>query len=208
MLLLSQTITNLIFLYATLFFKLNIQFMKNIFNDAKLLDLIMKGFDLLNDSQISKFLGITKTTIHSIRHGKAKFGIMQRLKLLDKIGFLKARSIIESILPEALSKAVRNSSNRIAHKRIKKSESSDAELIEILKDVHSFSTDSELAEFLGLARNTISMIRKGRTSLGPIPKLKILNSVDSFDLVKLENIINSTDLLSEEIEKWIEDNKK
>lgn len=182
--------------------------MKNIFNEAKLLNLIMKGFDLSNDSQISKFLGITKTTIHSVRHGKAQLGIMQKLKLLDKIAFLEARSILESILPETLSEAVRDSSNRIAHKRIKKSESSDAELLEILKDVHSFSTDSELAEFLGLARNTISMIRKGRTSLGPLPKLKILNSVDSFDLVKLESMINSTDLLSEEIERWIAINKK
>ncbi len=182
--------------------------MKRNFNDTKLLDLIKKGFDIPNDAQVAIFLGITKTTIHSIRHGKAKFGIMQRLKLLDKIAFLKTRSIVESIFPEKLSLAIRESSNRLAHKNIKKTDNPDAELLEILKKKYKFSTDAELAEFLGLARNTISMVRKGRTSLGPIPKLKILNTVDSFDLEKLESIINSTDLLSEEIKQWISENEK
>ncbi len=71
------------------------------------------GFGLRSDAQVADFLGITRTTIHSVRHGKARLGIMQRLKILDHIGFLHSRQWLESLLPEQLSERIRRSSHAL-----------------------------------------------------------------------------------------------
>lgn len=179
-------------------------------NDDKLLDELKEGFSLKNDAQIAEFLGITRATIHNVRHKKVRLGIMQRLKILDKIGFLKTRQLIESIAPKSLASLIESSSNKLVQRRLKDYDSQndddvltdDAVLLNQVKVAFGFNTDQELAEFLGVARNTISMIRKGKSTLGPYPRLKILNKIAPFDLHDLEKTLASTELIISGIKDW------
>ncbi|MTW22267.1 hypothetical protein [Allochromatium palmeri] len=104
---------------------------------------------------------------------------MQRLKIMDRIGFLHSRQWLESILPEQLSERIRRSSHALAQRqanarqRPQPTPTPDGELIDLVQSACGFRTDTELADFLGVARNTISNVRAGRASLGPRPRLRI-----------------------------------
>lgn len=185
-------------------------------NDAQLLDEIKQGFGLKNDAQIAGLLGITRTTIHNVRYKGKRLGIKPRLLLLDKIAFLRTIDSIESwaqmLTNAGLANRIRNISNSIAQNRaIANLPSDDLEIAEkdLLEEVKRFlkcSNDEELAAALGLARNTISAIRSGDTSLGPEPRLKILNLIEPFNLEKMQLTLESTDLLIEAIRNWSKEN--
>jgi hypothetical protein len=125
--------------------------------DAQLLDVLKTGFGLDSDAQVAAFLGITRTTIHSVRHGKARLGILQRLKILDHIGFLQSRQWLESLLPERLSERIRQSSQALAQRqararqRLERALNVEGELLDLVQDACGFRTDTELADFLGVA---------------------------------------------------------
>jgi transcriptional regulator with XRE-family HTH domain len=177
--------------------------------DVALLDILKEGFGLGSDAQIADFLGITRTTIHSVRHGKARLGIMQRLKIMDHIGFLHSRQWLESILPEQLSERIRRSSHALAQRqanarqRPQPTPTADGELIDLVQSACGFRTDTELADFLGVARNTISNVRAGRASLGPRPRLRILNAFTPFDIEQVDAVLDSPDALAEAVREWI-----
>lgn len=177
--------------------------------DAELLDSLKDGFGLRSDAQVADFLGITRTTIHSVRHGKARLGIMQRLKILDHIGFLHSRQWLESLLPEQLSERIRRSSHALAERQAKARQrmerplSVEGELLDLVQDACGLRTDTELADFLGVARNTISNVRAGRASLGPRPRLRILNQFDPFDTERVEAVLDSTDALVAAVREWM-----
>lgn len=177
--------------------------------DAALLDILKEGFGLGSDARIADFLGITRTTIHSVRHGKARLGIMQRLKIMDHIGFLHSRQWLESILPEQLSERIRRSSHALAQRqanarqRPQPTPTPDGELIDLVQSARGFRTDTELADFLGVARNTISNVRAGRASLGPRPRLRILNSFAPFDTERVDAVLDSPDALAQAVREWI-----
>ena len=177
--------------------------------DVALLDILKAGFDLGSDAQIADFLGITRTTIHSVRHGKARLGIMQRLKIMDHIGFLHSRQWLESILPEHLSERIRRSSHALAQRqanarqRPQPTPTPDGELIDLVQQTGGFRTDTELADFLGVARNTISNVRAGRASLGPRPRLRILNAFAPFDTERVDAVLDSPDALAMAVREWI-----
>jgi transcriptional regulator with XRE-family HTH domain len=178
--------------------------------DVALLDILKEGFGLGSDAQIADFLGITRTTIHSVRHGKARLGIMQRLKIMDRIGFLHSRQWLESILPEQLSERIRRSSHALAQRQANARQrpqpipTPDGELIDLVQSACGFRTDTELADFLGVARNTISNVRAGRASLGPRPRLRILNSFAPFDTEQVDAVLDSPDALAEAVREWME----
>ncbi len=85
--------------------------------DNELLDVLKTGFGLRSDAQVADFLGITRTTIHSVRHGRARLGILQRLKILDHIGFLHSRQWLENLLQaaQAHSTAAAFGSRQLCH---------------------------------------------------------------------------------------------
>lgn len=184
--------------------------------DVELLDEIKQGFGLKNDAQIAGFLNITRTTIHNVRYKGKRLGIKPRLIILDKIAFLKARDSLESwaqkLTNAGLANRIRKVTNSLAQNRaIANLPSDDLEiaekdLLEEVKRILRCSTDEELAATLGLARNTISAIRSGDTSLGPEPRLKILNLIEPFNLEKMQHTLESTDLLIQAIRNWSKEN--
>lgn len=174
-------------------------------SDVELLDTIKSGFGLQTDSAVAGFLGITPTSIHRVRHNQGRFGVMQRLKVLDRVAFLRARSLLEQISPEYLRNAIQRMShqqaNRLAKSRSQRqtAATADAQLLDAAKDVLGFATDVELADFLGLARHRMSMVRTGRSTLGPKPRLRLLNRIEPFDLEKVIGALDSSEELIRQI---------
>ncbi|MGD2019678.1 MAG: hypothetical protein PVJ47_01395 [Thiohalocapsa sp.] len=181
--------------------------------DAELIDAIKAGFDLSSDAEVAAFLGITRYAIYRVRQGKTKLGPLQRLKVLDHLGFLHIRSLVERIAPESLAHLIRTASGREATRiakaklRRRRTKSPDGELLEDFKEAFGFDTDTELAEFLGLESSTISSVRTGRSTLGPGPRLKILNKLEPFELADVETALASTESLVHLIESHRRSNK-
>ncbi len=178
--------------------------------DNELLDVLKTGFGLRSDAQVADFLGITRTTIHSVRHGRARLGILQRLKILDHIGFLHSRQWLENLLPAQLSARIRRSSHARAQRqvrarqRLERDLGVEGELLDLVQDACGLRTDTELADFLGVARNTVSNVRAGRASLGPRPRLRILNQFAPFDTERVDAVLESTDALIQAVQEWVD----
>lgn len=148
-------------------------------DEVALLDVLLNGFGISNDARLAAWLGIDKSLIYAVRAGKRRLGIIPRLRILDHIGFLKARSIIESILPENLANVLVELNNQLVAESIAKALKKNADnpnvaLLEATKLAFGYRTDAELASFLEVEHNTIATIRSGKSALGPKPKLKIL----------------------------------
>lgn len=183
--------------------------------DADLLDEIKRGFELKNDAELAGFLGVTRATIHNARfEGDRKLGPKARFKVLDRIAFLRTRSKAgqwtEAVTTMALVTKLLAANNDLARNRALQNVPADAEeyaekdLIEVVKEGFGCDTDEELADILGVKRNTISAIRHGKTTLGLEPRLKILNQIEPFDIERFQQTLASTDDLIEAIRKWRE----
>jgi len=151
--------------------------------EIELLDQVKKGFALSSDAALATLLGIDRTSIYAVRAGKGRLGVIQRLKVLDRISFLKTRRLVESLLPENLAKEVvrwsQAAAGRYTDTKLRKAgqRSEDERLLEVVKVAFDFESDKELAEFLGIQRSAISMVRSGKSGLGVLPKLRILSRV-------------------------------
>ena len=189
---------------------------------ATLIDEIRRGFDLPSDVAVAAFLGLSAPAVHQIRAGKMglspvqrlrvldKLTLLDKLKVLDRVGSLRVRGLLERIAPEFLTRKLwevnREIANRVANKRLSSSvaPTPDAELIDAFKAHCGYATDAELAEALGLARQTMSSVRAGRTTLGPRPRLRMLNRLQPFELELVESVLDSTDVLVDLIRRVAE----
>ena len=182
-------------------------------SDAKLLDEIKSGFNLKNDAELAGLLGVTRTTIHNVRHKNRRLGLKPKFRVLDHIAFLKVRGTLETwaekLTTVSLANKIRGGSEAIAQRRANKSipadsaEVAEKDLIEEAKVAFGCSNDDQLAEILGVARNTISAIRSGDTTLGPEPRMRILNRIEPFEIEQLQKVLKSTDDLIEAIRTWV-----
>lgn len=73
--------------------------------------------------------------------------------------------------------------------------SEDAELLNLYKEYRQFDTDAQVSKTLGIKRNSISMVRHGRSRLGPLPRLRIYRDVYGRDTSKLEAALESSEAL-------------
>lgn len=167
-------------------------------DEIALLDKLLQGFGIRNDAQLASWLGIDKSLIYATRAGKRRLGLMQRLKILDHIGFLKARSILESILPENLARELVAFNKQIVAEQIRQASSYNANdpnvtLLEATKVAFGYTTDAALADFLGVEHNTLATIRAGKSGLGPKPRLIILERLtNAFDAEALVQTLESS----------------
>ena len=177
--------------------------------DSRLLDELREGFRIDSDKALAAWLGIEPSTLSVVRTGRHGFGQVQRLKVLDRIGFLRTRRLLESLLPDRLALEVvdwsRRNATAQARRALERLESTgeNARLIEVAKIAFEFDTDDELAAFLGVSRNAISMVRRGRGGLGERPKLRILKRVApdaGFD--EIERALDSSDYMIRLVRRW------
>ncbi len=180
--------------------------------DARVLDEIKIRFNLNSDADLAALLGVTRTTIHNIRNKGGRLGFKSKLLLIDKIAYLRPAECVETwagkLTTASLLSKIRHKNQEITLKKSAQeiTEESivvaDKDLIDEVKAAFSCTTDQELAEMLGVARNTISAIRSGSTSLGPQPRLRILHLIEPFDIEAMHEALNSTDKLTELIKDW------
>lgn len=167
-------------------------------DEIALLDLLLKGFGISNDAQLAAWLKIDKSLIYATRAGKRRLGIIPRLRILDHIGFLKARSILESILPVNLASLLVEFNNHLVAENIanalrQNADNPNVALLEATKLAFGHSTDAELANFLKVEHNTIATIRSGKSALGPKPRLKILaQATNAFETDALLSLVESS----------------
>jgi len=177
--------------------------------DSRLLDELREGFAIDSDKALAAWLGIEPSTLSVVRTGQYRLGQFQRLKVLDRIGFLRSRRLLESLLPDRLAQEVvawsgRNATAQ-ARRALERVESADAnvKLLEVAKIAFGFDTDAQLAEFLGLKRNAISMVRSGRGKLGDRPKLRILAHVaPDAGFQDIEKALGSSEFMIKLVRRW------
>lgn len=181
--------------------------------DADLLDELKEGFKLKNDAALAGFLGVTRATIHNCRFDEGRrLGRKAKFNVLDRIAYLRAQNKvgqwIGAVTNQELAEKIVGYSVRIGQRRALRDipddndEIAESELIDMAKIAFKCDTDEELAEKLQVARNTISAVRKGRTSLGLDPRLRILNEIEPFEIDKFQRALDSTDELIEVIRDW------
>lgn len=168
--------------------------------DSELIDAIKDEFGWRTDLQVAKFLGLSKDAISLVRGG-GKLGRGQRLKLYDRLKFCQVRNLIARIAPDHLAARLiavsRRASERLALRETEPGPSNpiDVVLLEHFKRFGKFASDSDLATFLGIRRNTISMVRAGRSKLGPLPRLRMLSLIEEQSIGEAEKAIESSEFL-------------
>ncbi|MBT9521301.1 MAG: hypothetical protein IV101_10430 [Dechloromonas sp.] len=177
--------------------------------EAQLLDCLRAGFNIPTDVALAAWLGIDKSMISSVRAGTRKLGILQRLKILDHVGFLTTRTFIESLLPMQLADELVRFNQDIVGRQAQAAmerlevEDENVRLLDAAKMAFSLSTDADLARVLEVGNTTISMVRSKKSALGVIPKLKLLERVTGeFELGQLLELLGSTSLLLGVVEQW------
>lgn len=176
--------------------------------ECALLDALIAGFNLRNDAQLAIWLGVDKSLIYLTRAGKRRLGLVQRLKILDHIGFLGMRSIAEAILPKNIAMQLAALNHEMVQEEIDRrlslsDQETSALLLDSMKSLAEFQTDAELANFLGVKHNTIATIRGGNSSLGPKPRLRILAFINNkLDITKLLETLDSTTVLLDILNGW------
>ncbi len=178
----------------------------DVLEEHLLLDKMRSGFDIPSDAALAAWLGVDKSTIYFVRAGSRRLGLLQRLKVLDRIGFLKTGTFVEGLLPENLAMDLLNLNKTTPACTALVSletENANIKLIDAVKTVFGLTTDATLAAFLGIKATTISMIRAGKSGLGPIPKLKLLGIVTGeFQADDVIGFVDSSSRLALAIDTW------
>jgi len=174
--------------------------------DSELLDVVKEGFALKNDAELSKFLEVCKTTISKIRSGDRHLGLMQKLKVLDKISFLTACNWVEKLSPEFLGRLIRRTNRALTQRRVQGLDGAryknDAELLILFKEHGEFQTDDQLARYLDLKPTSLPSIKCGRSSLGLKPRLQIFNFFFPQDAQQVRNSLLDTRNLADAVLDW------
>jgi DNA-binding XRE family transcriptional regulator len=82
----------------------------------KRLDDLKTKWDLENDTQLAKVLGISKQAIQQIRTNKTQPSVTTKLIIMDRLGFSNAREILLEVLPESKKKTVIKGWNELTKK--------------------------------------------------------------------------------------------
>ena len=183
-------------------------------NDNDLLDKIKNGFGLQTEAQLSAWLNISTSTLSRVRRGTAKLNLLQKLTVLDKIGFLKGRSLVESVSPEFIATNLKRisiaSANKAANAKLNKNEfhiedgvTTDSQILRIILNYINAENINFLVKFTDLPVSTLeSIIANGAGILYPEQRLKIicrlhnLSKIDwPFEISKIEIYYNSSEEL-------------
>jgi hypothetical protein len=84
------------------------------------IDSLKERFEIENDSDVAKMLGISPPALNKVRAGKGALGPLTKLIILDKLGFAKTRDALAEILPGDRAEEIKLYSNRMISKRFQK----------------------------------------------------------------------------------------
>jgi DNA-binding Xre family transcriptional regulator len=166
--------------------------------DAPLLDALISAFQLKNDAQLAQLLGVSRTSLHAIRHKGVRVGKKNRIKVLDKICFIGISNWSERFKNSYLLDRMRTISGSASD-----AASESVEFVNRMKQIFDCPTDHELSEVLGIRPSTLSMYRVGRTSLGEMPLLRVLSKVDNLDYMPIKLALTDSSFMISLLEPLI-----
>ena len=176
--------------------------------DTDLIDQIKNQFHYATDLEVSVFLGVNKDTISAIRNNRTVIGESLRCNILEKWIARDCASSDDSIfsVQKLLAKLIdlrsvqgelRGTVGLVKDPTV----CEDAALIDLYKAYKNISTDGDLANVLGIKRNSISMVRHGNSRLGPLPRVRIYGEIFSEDTAEFEAALKSSDVLLELVKR-------
>ena len=177
----------------------NLLMNKNPATSSEILDYIKVVFEIKNDAQLSEFLGVTRTSIHTLRQEGRLLGKKTRLVVMEKISYLGITNWRERLAIPYLRIALKNSGLNV---EVRQDKSEESEFLSLLKGFYKCETDLELSQHLDLMPNTLSMFRVGRTTLGPLPLLRVLCEIEKLPLQAIQDMLISNAMLEEQLVEY------
>jgi hypothetical protein len=159
-------------------------------NTIKILDLAKTTFDLKNDAELARFIGVTRATISTFRKLRGSIGDKFVVVLLEKIQYQGASNWSERLSVPYLQQRILDAGIEC---ELSYTESAQSVFINLLKNLFESKNDYELAEHLGLMPNTLSMFRVGRTTLGVLPLMRTYAKIEGKNFAELAKPITDKD---------------
>jgi hypothetical protein len=175
-----------------------------VFRTPGILNLLKVVFEIKNDSQLADFLGVTRTAIYTLRMPNRLIGKQIRLVLMEKVAYLGITNWREKLSTQYLEKRMKESGLEL---QSAENVSPETSFLDLLKVFYKCETDIQLSKRLGLKPNTLSMYRVGRTTLGPLPLLKVLCKVDKLPHQVLSDLLKDNAKLIEMLNDFAEKKK-
>ena len=179
-----------------------------VMTDFELLDVVKHGFGLGSDAELSRFLGVNKATITKVRSRDRDLGLRQKVKVLDRMGFLGVYNWEERLSAEFLGNLIRRSNNDLRQRRVPGLDGAryrdDAELLILFKEHGVFKKDKELAHYLDLKETSTPSVKCGRSSLGLKPRLQIFEFFFPKDAEKLRKSLLENRKMGDAVVDWSE----
>jgi len=170
--------------------------------EAQILDIVKQHFGVESDAQLGITLGIGRDSLSGIRTGRLPMGESIRFVLLQ--AWWNARQgrgvhdesheFAAQTLAVQLQMRLKAGTHEDegAVQDASEFSSADAVLLEMYKRYKQSRTDQEVAQWLGIKRHSLSMVRSGRNRLGPVPLLRIYTDIHQVQHLGLEEAVGSS----------------
>ncbi len=168
----------------------------NAASSAEILNYIKNVCEIKNDAQLADFLGVTRTSVHTLRQEGRLLGKKIRLVVMEKISFLEITNWRERLSIHYLKRSLEHSGLKVD---LHPNKTQESDFLNLLKGFYKCETDLELSEHLDLKPNTLSMFRVGRTTLGPLPLLKVLCDLENLPHQSVRSMLISNAMLEEQL---------
>jgi hypothetical protein len=150
-----------------------------IVQSAEILDFLKQVFDIKNDSQLARFLDVTRASIHTLRQPGRSIGKHTRLVVMEKINHRGIPNWRQRLSREYIENKLRESGFTTDELNPERA------FLSLLKSFYKCDNDLQLARILDLKPNTLSMYRVGRTSLGTLPMLRVFCDIEKLSYEEL-----------------------
>ncbi len=143
-----------------------------IVQSGEILDFLKIIFEIKNDAQLARFLDVTRASIHTLRQPGRSMGKHTRLVVMEKFNYLGIPNWRQRFSREYIENRLRESGFTTDEHNPERA------FLSLLKSFYRCDNDLQLANILDLKPNTLSMYRVGRTSLGPLPMLRVICDIE------------------------------
>lgn len=151
-------------------------------DENRLLDAIERAFGLHSDYALAAWLAVDRTCVSVVRRGVCRLSLVHKITVLDAKGFLGTAKIADLISTAALTQCVLAAAAPRARAKfesdLREHKSDHARLVAACKFTLGFRNDAQLAEYLEIPRNFVSMVRGGDGKLGILTRMKVRARID------------------------------
>ena len=152
-----------------------------------IIDALKKRFSLKNNVAVANFLGLNRQTVHTMTKGNFGLSIDSRVIIMNALNCSGIENLSQKITVHYLTTRM---TETIGLKACE-----NKSLIDLFKTHQGIKTDDEMAELIGIKRNSISAVRIGKAGFGPLPRLKMLSIIDNISVNEVQKGLASNEEL-------------